>query len=105
MPLAAEQRKQLRRIGHRLSPVVIVGDKGLSEAVFEEAERALDDHELIKVKLANPDREARREAIATLCARCGADLVQSVGKVALIFRRSERPEPRKSNVLRAGGPC
>ena len=103
MPLSADQRKQLRRIGHHLSPVVTVGEAGLSDGVIEETQRALDDHELVKVKVAVPERDARRETVAELCEECEAELVQAIGKVALIFRRAERPDPRKSNVLRAGG--
>ena len=68
------ESKQYRAIGHRLRPVVTVAGKGLSEGVMQELERALCDHELIKVKLVVGSREARRELGETICERTGAEL-------------------------------
>ncbi|MFD1215607.1 MULTISPECIES: ribosome assembly RNA-binding protein YhbY [Microbulbifer] len=100
MPLTAERKKALRTVGHNLKPVVTVADKGLTEGVLEELNRALEDHELIKVKLAVNDRDVRREVIAELCQKSGAELVQEIGKIALIFRKAEKPNARLSNLLR-----
>ncbi|WP_410961553.1 YhbY family RNA-binding protein, partial [Salmonella sp. SAL4457] len=52
MALTQEQKKQFKSIGHHLKPVLIVAENGLTEGVLAELERALNDHELIKVKLA-----------------------------------------------------
>ncbi len=93
--------RQLRAIGHRLRPVVTVAGNGLSDAVLTELERALEDHELIKVKLAVGDREARDAVLEELLATCRAELIQRIGNTALILRRSAEPDPRKSNLLRA----
>ena len=60
MSLSPEQRREYRAIAHNLKPVIIVGDKGLSEGLQEELERALNDHELIKIKVASPVRVLRR---------------------------------------------
>ncbi len=92
--------KQLRAIGHKLKPVVTVAGKGLTEGVIAEIERALEQHELIKVKLAVGGGEARREMTTAVCEACGAELVQSVGNMLLILRRSSKPDPRLSNLLR-----
>jgi RNA-binding protein len=92
--------KQLRAIGHKLKPVVTVAGNGLSDAVLQEIERALDDHELIKVKLAVGDRETRDATAATLCERTGAQLVQRIGNIVLVLRRSAQPDPRLSNLVR-----
>lgn len=100
MSLSPEQRREYRAIAHNLKPVIIVGDKGLSEGLQEELERALNDHELIKIKVANPDRDARREAVDALCEASGAELVQSIGKIAVILRRAKKPNPKLSNLLR-----
>ena len=67
MPLTQEQKKQYKSIGHHLKPVLIVADNGLTEGVLAELERALGDHELIKIKVNILDREARLAAIAELC--------------------------------------
>ncbi|HSG88670.1 MAG TPA: YhbY family RNA-binding protein, partial [Pseudomonadales bacterium] len=79
-PIASDQRRMLRRIGHHLQPVVIVGDEGLSSGVLKETERALDDHELIKVRLPAADKDMRRAMGEALCAATGAVLIQSIGR-------------------------
>ncbi|NMT62258.1 ribosome assembly RNA-binding protein YhbY [Marinobacter orientalis] len=100
MSLSPEQRREYRGIAHDLKPVIIVGDKGLTEGLQEELERALNDHELIKIKVASQDREARQEAVAALCEASGAELVQTIGKIAVIMRRAKKPNPKLSNLLR-----
>lgn len=92
--------KQLRAIGHKLNPVVTIAGNGLTESVLAELERALGDHELIKVKLAVGSREARTAVTQEICDRCGAELVQSIGNVIVILRRSANPDPRLSNLIR-----
>jgi len=100
MSLSPEQRREYRAIAHNLKPVIIVGDKGLTENLQEELERALNDHELIKIKVASQDRETRQEAINALCASSGAEIVQTIGKIAVIMRRAKKPNPKLSNLLR-----
>jgi RNA-binding protein len=91
MPLDAAQRKNLRGQAHHLKPVVTVADKGLSESVVAEIERALNDHELIKVKLRS-DREQRKTWILGIASQCEAELVHSIGQVACFYRKHpEKP--------------
>ena len=92
--------KQLRAIGHKLKPVVTVAGNGLTDAVYAELERALSDHELIKIKLAVGSRQERAEISREICDRSGAELIQSIGNVALILRRTAQPDPRLSNLIR-----
>ena len=94
------QRVEYPGMHHNLKPVIIVGDKGLSEGLQEELERARNDHELIKIKVASQDRETRHEAITALCESSGAELVQTIGKIAVILRRAKKPNPKLSNLLR-----
>lgn len=98
MSLSPETKKRYRTIGHGLKPVVTVAGKGLSEGVLAELGRALDDHELIKVKLAMEDREERKQAIADLCSQTGSELVQTIGKIVLIFREARKPKLATSNI-------
>jgi RNA-binding protein len=100
MPLDQARKKHMRTIGHQLNPVVMVSEKGLSEGLHAELERALEDHELIKVKLAVGDPAVRRELAAELCSGHHAELVQQVGKVILIYRKAAKPNPKLSNLLR-----
>jgi len=95
------ERKHLRRIAHHLHPVVIVGDGGVSDAVIAETNRALDDHELLKVKVNALDREDRSEMIDALAAACQAEVVQKIGKIVVLYRRNPDAKPDLSNVSRA----
>ena len=63
-----------------------LGDKGLTDAVIAEIGRALDAHELIKVRAGGMDRVAREAALAEICARLGAQPVQHIGKILVLFR-------------------
>ncbi|TDG12661.1 YhbY family RNA-binding protein [Seongchinamella unica] len=92
--------KQLRAIGHKLKPVVTVAGNGLSEAVVAEIDRALNQHELIKIKLAVGGKDAKIAMARELCERSGAEIVQSIGNVILVLRRTAEPDPRLSNLIR-----
>jgi len=96
------QQKRFRAIGHKLNPIVTIGGNGFSETVAAELERALEDHELIKVKIHADDREDRVETIEALVKLTKAELIQSVGNVALIYRPAAKPKANKSNILRSG---
>jgi len=101
MTLSAAEKKQFRAIAHNLNPIIIIGDKGLSEGLYEELERALNDHELIKVKIAIGDRDDRAAITQELLAKTNAQLVQSIGKIAVILRRAAKPNPKLSNLIRS----
>lgn len=94
--------KQLRAIGHKLKPVVAVAGNGLTENVLSELNRALTDHELIKVKLAVGSKEARKSVATEICEQTKAELVQSIGNIIVIVRRSEKPDPKLSNLIKRG---
>ena len=98
--MSKRDEKQLRAIGHKLKPVVTVAGKGLTDNVLLEIERALSDHELIKVKVAVGDRADREAVAAAICAHSGAELVQATGAMLLLLRRNPKPDPRLSNLLR-----
>ncbi len=93
-------KKKLRAIGHELKPVVTIAGNGLSENVVAELNRALDDHELIKIKIVG-DREERVEVIEELKGLDSTEIVQTIGGVALIYRPSREPKPGLSNILRS----
>ena len=97
---SSQDTRQLRAIGHKLKPVVTIAGKGLSDTVLSEIDRALTDHELIKIKLAVGDKEARTAVGEELCQRARAEIVQSIGNMILVLRRTKNPDPRKSNLMR-----
>ena len=90
MSLSKNQIKFLRSKCHDLKPVVMLGQKGLTEAVLKELDIALDHHELIKVKLSMDDRDARKQVIADICEKCQAEEVQSIGKTLSIYRQNKK---------------
>jgi len=86
MSLSKNQIKFLRGLCHDLKPVVMLGQKGLTDAVFNELEIALDHHELVKIKLSVDDRDARKQLTEEICSHCQAEVVQSIGKTVCIYR-------------------
>lgn len=100
MALTQEQKKQFKSIGHHLKPVLIVAENGLSEGVVAELERALNDHELIKVQFRITEREERRALIDELSRVGRCELVQVIGKMALLYRRNPKPNKNLSNISR-----
>ena len=83
------ERKALKAKAHKLDPVVHVGAKGLTDEVIAEIERALHAHELIKVRAASLDRDAREEAFGRIAEKTGAQAVQHIGKVFVLFRKKK----------------
>lgn len=93
MTLTQAQKKYLRGLAHPKNPVVMIGQHGLGPAVVQELDGALTAHELIKVSVRVGDREARDELLTELTQRCGAELVQRIGNVAVLYRR-HKTKPR-----------
>ena len=98
--LDSATRRRLRQIAHHLHPVVTVGDSGVTDGVVAEAERAIHDHELIKVRVHGADREARGTALDELTERLGAIDVQRIGKIAVLYRKNLKPNEKLSNLKR-----
>lgn len=86
--LTSAQTRFLRGQAHDLKAMLQVGGKGIGDALVAEVEVALEHHELIKVKVASDDREARDAMIAELATRTGAALVQRIGHTAVLYRPS-----------------
>jgi RNA-binding protein len=95
MPLTSSRRSELRAQAHKLSPVVIVGDKGLTDEVIAEIDRSLKAHELIKVRASSAERDARGTWMETICGKLGAEAVQQIGKVLVIYRQNEDEKEAK----------
>ncbi len=95
MPLTPNQKRQLKSLAHHLKPVVMIGQHGLTENVLNEIGIALEVHELIKVRVSGADREERAKIIDRIIANSGADLVQSIGHVAVFYLR----HPKKPKII------
>src|SRR3970040_753617 len=86
------ERRALRARAHSLPPILQLGEKGLTDAVIAEIDRALAHHELIKVRAAPLNRDEREVALAGICERTGAEAVQHIGKMLVLYR----PKPELS---------
>jgi RNA-binding protein len=100
MSLSNEQKKRYRSIGHGLNPVVTIAGNGMTDNVLAEIDRALNDHELIKIKLVIEDKVARKKVIASIIEAMSATVVQEIGKVVVLLRPAKQPNKKLSNLLR-----
>ena len=87
--LTAAQTRFLRGQAHDLRAMLQVGGKGVTDALIAELDQALEHHELIKVKVAAEDRDARDAMIDQIAERVGAALVQRIGHTAVLYRPSK----------------
>ncbi len=78
-------RKRFKALAHSLKPVVMVGQAGLTAAVMQEIEIALDSHELIKIRI-RAEREERDSISAQICAQTHAELIQKIGQISTLYR-------------------
>jgi RNA-binding protein len=86
--LSEKQKKYLRRLAHPMSPIVMLGNAGLTSGVVQELDRALNDHELVKVSARVGDRTARDAALDDLAVKTSSAIVQRIGNVGVFYRRS-----------------
>ncbi|STX52775.1 putative RNA-binding protein [Legionella busanensis] len=80
-------RQTLKAKAHHLRPVVLLGAKGLTTAIVEETDIALNAHELIKVKINGAEREDRQKMATKLCQQLNAELVQLIGNTVIMYRQ------------------
>ena len=102
-PLSPRRRSELRAEAHKLTPIVIIGDKGLTDEVMAEIDRSLRAHELIKVRASSGEREQRDIWLETICEKLQAHPVQQIGKVFVIYREKPEEAPKPKAPAEAGG--
>lgn len=90
------QKMHLRALAHDLNPVVLIGQKGLTNELIQSANQALQRHELIKVKFIGLKDKAQKDEISkTFQQETGSELISAVGHVYAFFRQQEDPEKRR----------
>lgn len=90
--LNSKQKSHLRGLGHKLNPVVMIGNNGLTESVIREIEVSLNAHDLIKIKVHGDDRELRAAMLVEICEKVNALAIHHIGKQLVIYRESETPK-------------
>jgi RNA-binding protein len=91
MKLTSQQTRRLRQLAHHLKPVVMIGDKGVSDNVLAEIDRALETHELIKVRI-SADKTQKRAMTEKISQTSGAQIVQLIGNISILYRASDKPK-------------
>ncbi len=90
------QKKYLRGLAHNLKPLVLVGQKGLTDDLVKSADQALEKHELIKIKFNEfKEKEQKAEITETLCNITGAQVAGTIGHVAILYREQGDPDKKK----------
>lgn len=92
MHLSSKQTSYLRGLAHHLNPMVQIGKNGYTEAVVKDVARSLKDHELIKVRIGLDERAAFKDACQSLAQDTDSALVQTIGRIAVLYKPSEEPE-------------
>ena len=94
------EKKQLRAIGAQLNPAATIGDKGVTPELMSEIDRRLKDHELIKIRSQIKDRDQNATLFSTISEDLNAELIQVIGRTALLLRLETSEKPKKSNLKR-----
>ncbi len=91
----ALEKKKLKSLAHPLKAVVYVGQAGVTDAVINEINIALDAHELIKIKI-RADRDERKIYAEYICRETQAELIQSIGQIIIVYRKNVKKKAKKS---------
>jgi len=91
MKLNSKQKRFLRASAHKLKPIVIVGNAGLTPTVLEEIDNCIEHHELIKIRINASDRTTRQQMIDEISKHTYSQLVMSIGHIAAFYRASQSP--------------
>jgi RNA-binding protein len=95
MPLTKSKIRHFRSLAHHLNPIVLVGEKGITDNLLVELDRVLEDHELIKIRI-TADKAERHKITEELCQASGAELIQIIGRISVLYRKSQKKEvPKK----------
>ena len=98
--LSGKQKKHLRKIAHHLRPIVTLTKLDFTENALKETIRAMSDHELIKVKIEDPDKLKRHAIGSKISKLTNSNLIQTIGKCVVLYKASPEPNPKLSNVAR-----
>ena len=96
--LNGKQRRHLRALGHHLDPVVQIGKGGLTEGVTSAVGGALEQHELIKVRLGTECPDDRDDIASALAGSLKAEVAQTLGRTILLYRR----HPKQPKIVLPG---
>ena len=92
MAINDTQKRYLKGLAHPLKPVVMIGNKGLTDTVLAEIENALERHELIKVRVSGQEKAEQAEMIATIALKTSSNVVMIIGHIGVFYRAAKEPK-------------
>jgi RNA-binding protein len=92
MAVNDKQKRYLKGLAHNIKPVVLIGNKGLTETVLSEIDNALNQHELIKVRVSGQERADRVMMMNDIAEKTKSDLVLIIGHVGGYYRPAKEPK-------------
>ena len=98
--LTGPQKKDLRKIAHHLKPIITLTSVSFSDGALKETIRALGDHELIKLKIDDADKIGREQIIIRIVDLTESDLIQTIGKCIILYKKTSKSDPKLSNISR-----
>lgn len=98
MAVNDRQKRYLKGLAHPLKPVVMIGNKGLTDSVLAEIDNTLEQHELIKVRVSGQEKADRTAMIEEIALKTSSNLIMCIGHIAAFYRPAKEPTitlPRK----------
>ena len=95
MPLSVKQKQALKGQAHSLKPVVMLGEKGLTDSVLAEINLALEAHELIKIKIGSGEKDEKQATVDEICEVLRCEFVRLIGGVLIVYRKKLNKEKKK----------
>lgn len=95
--LSPKQKSHLRGLAHKLKPVVMIGNAGVTENIIQEIDSSLSHHELIKVRISGMERDDRSDTAVDLCKKTDSELVNIIGHIAVLYRAGKKPKIKLPN--------
>lgn len=84
--LNKQQKKYLRASAQSIKPIIIIGQKGINDALIAELLNTLESHELLKIKIRAESRDDRQNIITKIISLTNAQIVQVIGGVLVIYK-------------------
>lgn len=95
MALTGKQKAYLKKMAHPMSPLFQIGKYGVTEELNKQINEALEKRELIKVSLLQNTDVTTKEAAEEIREATDADIVQTIGKVLVLYKKSSKEKNQK----------
>ena len=97
--ITTREKKLLKKIAHNIKPLIQIGKNGVTPGTIANIDKALKDHELIKIKYLEHKAE-KKNLTRQIIEETGSDLINQIGNTATLYRESPNPEKKEINLSR-----